>query len=143
MDSRLYDDAKKVKFGPVDLVGKMKSCGKENCSGCPHGPFWYAYVAATDAADQTRCEIYLGSGWMEADLREKVAPRLFGNAHREFLTAVSTVVRSERIAWLEREEGIVHRAINDVAARAQKEIAKLRRDEFGIKKELRELRSKG
>ncbi|HHC09301.1 MAG TPA: hypothetical protein ENK55_11380 [Actinobacteria bacterium] len=30
--------------GPsVRLRRQMVRCGKENCSRCPHGPYWYAY----------------------------------------------------------------------------------------------------
>jgi hypothetical protein len=53
------------------------------------------------------------------------------------------VVRSERITWLEREAARVRQEMNAVAARAQKEIGKLRRDEFAIKKELHDLRGRG
>lgn len=24
---------------------ELVECGKKNCSKCPHGPYWYAYVA--------------------------------------------------------------------------------------------------
>ena len=132
-----------MKFGRVEVIGKRKGCGKANCQHCPHGPFWYAYVPASDSLDQTRAEVYLGRVWFDADLRAKVAPKMLPGARREFLSAVETVVRSERIAWLEREAARVKREINDVAARAQKEIGKLRRDEAGIRKELRELRGRG
>ena len=27
----------------VSLRQKLVTCGKEACSGCPHGPYWYAY----------------------------------------------------------------------------------------------------
>ena len=30
--------------GPeVKLRKQMVRCGKENCTRCPHGPYWYAY----------------------------------------------------------------------------------------------------
>lgn len=30
--------------GPkVSLRSQMVRCGKEECSKCPHGPYWYAY----------------------------------------------------------------------------------------------------
>jgi hypothetical protein len=57
--------------------------------------------------------------------------------------ALETVVRSQRITWLEQEAARVRQEMNAVAARTQKEIGKLRREEFGIKKELRELRGRG
>ena len=69
--------------------------------------------------------------------------KMLPGARREFLSAVETVVRSERITWLEREAARVRQEMNDVASRAQKEIGKLRRDEAGIRKELRELRERG
>jgi len=137
-----YEKAGRVKFGPVDLVGKMKGCGKENCGGCPHGPFWYAYIAFPDSATNVRIDVYLGREWTDFDLRQKIAPKMSLNARREFLLAVETVTRLERIAWLEREAATVTQSIKDVAARAQKDIAKLRRDEAGIEKELHTLRSK-
>jgi hypothetical protein len=56
---------------------------------------------------------------------------------------LETVVRSERIAWLEQEAARLRQEMNAVASRAQREIGKLRRDEAGIKKELRELRGRG
>ena len=27
----------------VKLRKQLVRCGKENCSRCPHGPYWYAY----------------------------------------------------------------------------------------------------
>lgn len=28
---------------PVSLRRQWVRCGKESCSKCPHGPYWYAY----------------------------------------------------------------------------------------------------
>lgn len=69
--------------------------------------------------------------------------KMVAGARREFLSAVETVVRSERIKWLEQEAARLRQEMNAVASRAQKEIGKLRRDEAGIRKELRELRGRG
>jgi hypothetical protein len=137
-----YAKQGRLRVGPVDLIGKMKACGKANCEGCPHGPFWYGYIPAFDSMDQTRVEVYLGRLWTDADLRTNVAPKMLLTSRREFLLAIETVVCSERIAWLEREEAAVGQSIKDVAARAQADIAKLRRDEAVVKKELHDLRSK-
>ncbi len=30
-------------FGSLTLRYETVRCGKENCSRCPHGPYWYAY----------------------------------------------------------------------------------------------------
>ena len=27
----------------VRLLRRMVRCGKDNCTRCPHGPYWYAY----------------------------------------------------------------------------------------------------
>ena len=59
------------------------------------------------------------------------------------VVTTQTVVRSERITWLEHEAVRVRQEMNAVASRAQKEIGKLRRDEFGVKKELHDLRGRG
>ncbi len=29
--------------GRVTYRQELVSCGRENCSRCPHGPYWYAY----------------------------------------------------------------------------------------------------
>lgn len=29
--------------GKVSYRQEMVRCGRENCSRCPHGPYWYAY----------------------------------------------------------------------------------------------------
>ena len=142
MKSSDYAKQGRLRVGPVDLIGKMKGCGKDNCGDCPHGPFWYAYVPALVGLDGCRFEVYLGREWTDGDLRAKVAPKIQPGARREFLQVIDVVVRNERIAWLEREAATVAQSIKDVAARAQKDIAKLRRDEAGIKKELHDLRSK-
>ena len=143
MKSSDYDQPGHARFGGVQLIGKRKGCGKENCSECPHGPFWYAYVHAVESVAGVRTEVYLGRTWTDADLRAKVAVKMVAGARREFLSAVETVVRSERIKWLEQEAARVRQEMNAVASRAQKEIGKLRRDEAGIRKELRELRGEG
>jgi hypothetical protein len=39
-------EAKGIAFGSaprVHLRSQWVKCGKENCSTCPHGPYWYAY----------------------------------------------------------------------------------------------------
>jgi len=43
--------------GPeVKLSKQMVRCGKENCTRCPHGPYWYAYWTE----DGKRRSRYLG-----------------------------------------------------------------------------------
>jgi hypothetical protein len=29
--------------GPVSFRQEMVKCGKQGCTRCPHGPYWYAY----------------------------------------------------------------------------------------------------
>lgn len=143
MKSSDYDQFGRVTLSRVEIIGKKKGCGKSNCAECPHGPFWYAYICAADSVTGARAEVYLGKAWTDGDLREKVAPKIQFGARREFLNALVVIVRAERIAWLEREGAAVAQSIKDTAARAQKDIAKLRRDEAGIKKELHDLRGRG
>jgi hypothetical protein len=143
MKSSNYDPPGHARFGGVQLVGKKKGCGKDNCKECPHGPFWYAYIHAAEAVAGVRTEVYLGKAWSEVDLREKVSVKMLPAACRVFLAAIATVIRSERIAYLESEAVRLHKAMNAEASRAQQEIARLRREEFGVKKELHGLREQG
>lgn len=49
-----------VELGPaaprVRYREQLVRCGKENCSRCPHGPYWYAYWSE----DGRRRSAYLG-----------------------------------------------------------------------------------
>ena len=41
-NARLGEDA--LTNGPkVRMRQQMVKCGKESCTRCPHGPYWYAY----------------------------------------------------------------------------------------------------
>jgi hypothetical protein len=143
MNSTDYDRAGRVLFGVVDLVGKRKACGKENCGQCPHGPFWYATIPAADSSTHRRIEVYLGRAWGDGDLRAKVAPKLCVEARRVFLGAVDAVVKKERIAHLERDLIAVRKSKVEVAERAQREQAKLQRDQAAIEQELSALKGRG
>lgn len=37
------DAAEVVESGSVTYRLETVRCGKESCSSCPHGPYWYAY----------------------------------------------------------------------------------------------------
>lgn len=39
------DDAGKPAAGPGKVTYRLEHvrCGKEGCTRCPHGPYWYAY----------------------------------------------------------------------------------------------------
>jgi hypothetical protein len=142
MKSEDYVKAGRVTVAGVDVIAKFKSCGKENCSQCPHGPVWYAYVPVMRAIGRMRTEVYLGRVWIGKSLLESVGPKMRTAPRRELVSEVERIERAERIKFLENEARQVQQAIVDVVARHQKEVEKLRRDEFAIKKELNELRAK-
>jgi hypothetical protein len=39
----LEDPAEPTGSGRVTFRQEMVRCGKEGCTRCPHGPYWYAY----------------------------------------------------------------------------------------------------
>jgi hypothetical protein len=138
-----YDRYGRVTFAGVELVGKMKGCGKDSCGHCPHGPFWYAYVAASLSLRRSRAEVYLGREWTDAELKERVAPVLAVDARRGFIAAVDAVLRAERIEGLKREAVRLKQEEVAITSRAQKELADLRLLQAKVDKELRALVGKG
>jgi hypothetical protein len=48
-------------------VAKWQKCGKKNCTKCPHGPYWYAYIRIAGGVNEDGsriksriAEIYIG-----------------------------------------------------------------------------------
>lgn len=39
----LEDPAEPTESGRVTFRQEMVRCGKQGCTRCPHGPYWYAY----------------------------------------------------------------------------------------------------
>lgn len=93
-----YADQERFSLGVVGFVQKAKRCGKENCSQCPHKGYWYARIPSYFARDGAAREVYLGRGWTDADLREKVAPLLDEKRRVMFLALLDQQVTREEIA---------------------------------------------
>jgi len=136
----------------VSIIPKMKSCGKENCGACPHGPFWYVQAPGywTVAQSNGRMEVYLGRAWGSDDLLEKVAPLLALRVREPFIAWIAGQLDRERLAEIgellkgverEREgQGAARVRAERVYRAALKELADeesaLKREAAGLSKKL-------
>ena len=64
------DAAEVVESGAITYRLEAVRCGKESCSSCPHGPYWYAYYRE---GDKLRSR-YIGRELPE-DVRSTLADR--------------------------------------------------------------------
>lgn len=46
-----------LKFRSVTYQHRLIRCGKKNCERCPHGPYWYAFIALPNGRSSWR---YIG-----------------------------------------------------------------------------------
>ena len=64
------DAAEVVESGSITYRLEAVRCGKESCTSCPHGPYWYAYYRE---GDKLRSR-YIGRDLPE-DVRAALADR--------------------------------------------------------------------
>ncbi len=156
MDSRQFDE--QFDIAGVALIPKMKSCGKSQCSACPHGPFWYARVPSYwTVANNGGMEVYLGRAWDADALLEKVAPLLTLSVRERFKAAIGVLLDRERLAkvgellkGVERGRsdvgGVLSRAMKTHRARLMdldKEESALKREQAALAKKLKKGASNG
>ena len=128
----------------VSIIPKMKSCGKENCGACPHGPFWYVQAPGywTVAQSNGRMEVYLGRAWGSDDLLEKVAPLLALRVREPFIAWIAGQLDRERVAEIgELLKGVERDRVGERGALAMAERAcaaalkELAQEESALKRE--------
>jgi hypothetical protein len=42
-EGRDFEPSERGRRGKITFRQELVRCGRENCTRCPHGPYWYAY----------------------------------------------------------------------------------------------------
>lgn len=109
-----------VTAGPIILRPKMKNCGREDCSACPHGPYFYAVLSPYQTPSHRRHEIYLGQSFTPADLRAKVLPQVSSQVGGKLSAYIVEQEAIARRAKLVKRIGDLNYSIEDVEAEARR-----------------------
>lgn len=123
----------------VEFKEKAKSCGKENCEQCPHGPYWYAYAPSYFTKNGRRLEVYLGPKWDHNDLLKKVAPKLDDNRRDEFEEEIQRILDAERLREIQDARRDIAQNIEQIKRDAEARIKQLTQQNALLAKEQAEL----
>lgn len=126
----------------VTFRAKSKSCGKENCGQCPHGPFWYAFVPWFKAKAQGRLELYLGREINNAELLKRVGPALCPEARQAFEHQVKLAMDRDRLAEVESEWHQIGDELSRIEVEYVRNIEALQKRKRSNEKEQTQLRER-
>ena len=145
MNSNDYAKQSEFTIANITLRQKAKSCGKPNCSACPHGGFWYAFVPAELSSEGRRAEIYLGRFWTHASLTDPktgIAPKLKPAPRKAFKAVIDHAIDEDALKCLERDWQSVGDELSRLEVDYVRDTLRLQKNKRRIELDMTKLRAR-